>query len=98
MDDTYDGAQFLYFKDSFTDDASYEKMIREDWNKLLNDEDPVIRDLFRALIIYAFFTSNDTAGYSRFFKFVPVQWRLNGEEEYGSYSEYCMQNKDYDLS
>ena len=54
--------------------------IAESWSELLKDDNPEhanLRKFAEDLILYAFYTSADTAGFTKIFKYVPNEWRLS---------------------
>lgn len=81
--DEYHGAKLLFYSKAFNDDPSFNKQLENDWDALLHDEDPAVVQLAKDLVVYAFVTSGDRPGYSKFFGRVPASWR----EESG-YSKY----------
>ena len=68
------------------------------WEQMLNyinDKRPglqkYIRDLANDLAIYAFMTSADSKGFTKFFKYVPLQWR----KEFGYCDNIAEANTEY---
>lgn len=60
------------------------------WNYMLNDEEhPEMQEFARDLVVYAFLTSADTNGFTKFFKYVPVEWK-----ERSGYNEYMTRIKN----
>ena len=53
-------------------------MLIDAWQDLLLDEDKVVRQFARDLIVYAYMTSGEYAGWNNLFKYVPPAW-IRGE-------------------
>lgn len=49
----------------------------DSWQQLLDSDDAEIRAIGNDLAIYAFMTSGDEAGFTKFFKYVPDSWRIS---------------------
>lgn len=72
------------------DDSSNINEFIDDWEQMLNytnEENPKLQEAFRNLAndlaIYAFMTSADTKGVTKFFKYVPLSWRKSfGYDKY----------------
>lgn len=66
---------------------SNDKMIENDyidaWTQMLESEDEEIRNIANDLAYYAFMTSGDTSGFTKFFRYVPNKWRK--ESGYADY-------------
>lgn len=67
---------FVKMKKSMMDDAVAVDDIIRDWNYMLNDtEHEDMQEFARDLVVYAFLTSADTNGFTKFFKLVPAEWK-----------------------
>lgn len=60
-----------------SDDTCTQNDYIDAWQQLLDSEDEEIRQIGNDLAIYAFMTSADTAGSTKFFKYVPISWRID---------------------
>ena len=72
-----------------SDDEQRENDYIDSWQQLLESEDEEIRNIGNDLAVYAFMTSGDNPGFTKFFKYVPDVWR-----EQSGYAEYIRQMKD----
>ena len=85
---------FLKLENSLLEDSDNANAIERAWDDMYTDEDhPEIQEFAKDLAIYAFLTSGDQPGMTKFFRYVPNSIRNDlkitldsGEEE--SYSEY----------
>ena len=57
------------------DDEDFKDIYISDWQQLWESEDPEIHQIAHDLAIYAFMTSADTAGFTKFFRYVPLDIR-----------------------
>lgn len=74
------------------DDAVAVDDIIRDWNYMLNDtEHEDMQEFARDLVVYAFLTSADTNGFTKFFKLVPAEWK-----ESSGYNDYMTRIKNLD--
>lgn len=58
-----------------SDDQQTENDYIDSWQQLLDSDDEEIRQIGNDLAIYAFMTSGDNSGFTKFFKYVPLSWR-----------------------
>ena len=76
-------------------------MLIDAWQDLLLDEDKVVRQFARDLIVYAYMTSGEYAGWNNLFKYVPPAW-IRGEidtaygESMASYVQNILSKNDFD--
>lgn len=83
---------FVKMKKSMMDDAVAVDDIIRDWNYMLNDtEHEDMQEFARDLVVYAFLTSADTNGFTKFFKLVPAEWK-----ESSGYNDYMTSIKNLD--
>lgn len=81
---------FVKLNKAMTEDPDMINDIIRSWNYMLNDQEhPEIQQFARDLVIYAFLTSADTNGFTKFFKYVPVEWK-----EQSGYNEYMTMIKN----
>lgn len=66
---------FVKMNKSMLDDPQVALDIKKSWRFALKSEDAEIKKFAEDLIIYAYLTSNDTAGFTKFAKFVPREWK-----------------------
>ena len=57
------------------DDEDFKDIYISDWQQLWESDDPEIHQIAHDLAIYAFMTSADTAGFTKFFRYVPLEIR-----------------------
>lgn len=88
--------RFIKLDNSFLDEQDDANDIEQAWDELLQDDttefeigDIVItpRDFAKELIAYAFITSADTNGMTKFFKYVPNSWRTEAHDDMCSYAD-----------
>lgn len=88
--------RFIKLDNSFLDEQDDANDIEQAWDELLQDDttefeigDIVItpRDFAKELIAYAFITSADTNGMTKFFKYVPNSWRTEAHGDMCSYAD-----------
>lgn len=60
-----------------SDDESRTNDYIDSWQQLLDSDDEEIRSIGNDLAIYAFMTSGDEVGFTKFFKYVPNSWRIS---------------------
>jgi hypothetical protein len=85
---------FVKMKKSMMDDAVAVDDIIRDWNYMLNDtEHEEMQKFARDLVVYAFLTSADTNGFTKFFKLVPAEWK-----EQSGYNDHMTRIKNMDTS
>lgn len=75
-----------------SDDMNTENDYIDAWQQLLDSEDKEIHDVGYDLAVYAFMTSADTTGSTKFFKYVPVSWRIQtgyDDQMRNAYEEYA---------
>jgi len=80
---------FITVLDNVDDSKLNSDLLIDGWEDLLNDEDRVVRNFARDMIIYAFFTSGEFKGWNKLFKYVPPSW-VRGEidTDFESFSEF----------
>ena len=85
----YDRPAFIAIADRVGDSSSNSDMLIDGWEDLLNDSDQFVRAFARDLIVYAYMTSGEYAGWNNLFKYVPPAW-IRGEidTDYQSMSSY----------
>jgi hypothetical protein len=66
---------FVKMKRSMIDDPQIANDIVKSWRALLKSQDEELKKFANDLIIYAYLTSNDTSGFTKFSKFVPKEWK-----------------------
>lgn len=96
-EDEHDYYKFITLENSFLDDRDDVNDIEEAWEQMLADDSTTfevddeysftMKDFAEELAVYAFITSGDKSGQSKFFKYVPNTWRKSS-----GYSQYM-----YDL-
>ena len=88
---TADQPMFVKMKRAMVDDPQMAKDITYAWRDMLNDDNEEFKLFARDLIVYAMLTSNDTPGFTKFFKYVPKEWK-----ELSGYNEYMTRYKKMD--
>lgn len=88
--------QFVKLNKAMLDDPDMIDDIIDGWAYMLNDKDnDDIRQLARDLVVYSFLTSADTNGFTKFFKFVPIEWKE--ESGYNDYMKNLLNMTDEDF-
>lgn len=83
---------FIKLNKAMVEDPDMINDIIRSWNFMLTDaEHPEMQKFARDLVVYAFLTSADTNGFTKFFKYVPVEWK-----EQSGYNEYMTGIKNMD--
>lgn len=96
----YDRPAFIAIADRVGDSSSNSDMLIDGWEDLLNDSDQFVRAFARDLIVYAYMTSGEYAGWNNLFKYVPPTW-IRGEidtdyQSMSSYVENILTQSDFD--
>lgn len=96
----YDRPAFIAIADRVGDSSSNSDMLIDGWEDLLNDSDQFVRAFARDLIVYAYMTSGEYAGWNNLFKYVPPAW-IRGEidtdyQSMSSYVENILTQSDFD--
>ena len=96
----YDRPAFIAIADRVGDSSSNSDMLIDGWEDLLNDSDQFVRAFARDLIVYAYMTSGEYAGWNNLFKYVPPAW-VRGEidtdyQSMSSYVENILTQSDFD--
>jgi len=74
-----------------SDDTMIQNDYIDSWNKMLESEDEEIRNIANDLAYYAFVTSGDNSGFTKFFRYVPSSWRKSS-----GYADYMrLMNKHF---
>lgn len=90
---------FISIADAVGDNTSSSDIFIDAWEDLLNDYDPNVRNFARDLIVYAYMTSGENAGWSNLFKYVPPAWTMGKIDKYQSFSDFVKQRlelQDFD--
>ncbi len=90
---------FISIADIVGDNTSNSDIFVDAWEDLLNDYDPNVRNFARDLIVYAYMTSGENAGWSNLFKYVPPAWIMGKIDKYQSFSDFVKQRlelQDFD--
>ena len=91
--DTYDNLKFIKLFNALDNNGVESNYIIDAWDQLLHDtRHPALKKFAEDLVVYAFVTSGDKGGFTKFFKQVPLSWRK--ESGYGRY----IQDKINDLT
>jgi hypothetical protein len=91
--------EFISIADTVGDSSANSDMFTDGWEDLLNDYDPVVRAFARDLIIYAYMTSGENAGWNNLFKYVPSSWVEGKIDNFDSFSNFIkrrLHNGDFD--
>lgn len=81
--DTYSNLKFLKLFNALDNNGVESNYIINAWDQLLHDtKHPALQKFAEDLVIYAFVTSGDKGGFTKFFKQVPLSWRK--ESGYGA--------------
>lgn len=96
----YDRPAFIAIADRVGDSSSNSDMLIDGWEDLLNDSDQFVRAFARDLVVYAYMTSGEYAGWNNLFKYVPPAW-IRGEidtdyQSMSSYVENILTQSDFD--
>lgn len=97
----YERPSFIAIADRVGDNSMNSDMLIDAWQDLLLDEDKVVRQFARDLIVYAYMTSGEYAGWNNLFKYVPPAW-IRGEidtdygESMASYVQNILSKNDFD--
>lgn len=76
VEDTYKTLKFIKLFNALDQNGPESNFIIDAWDELLHDEDhPEIKKFAEDLVVYAFVTSGDQGGFTKFFKQVPYSWR-----------------------
>ena len=89
--DTYDHLKFIKLFNALDNNGVESNYIIDAWDQLLHDtKHPALRKFAEDLVVYAFVTSGDKGGFTKFFKQVPLSWRK--ESGYGRYIQDMINN------
>lgn len=97
----YERPSFIAIADRVGDNSMNSDMLIDAWQDLLLDEDKVVRQFARDLIVYAYMTSGEYAGWNNLFKYVPPAW-IRGEidtaygESMASYVQNILSKNDFE--
>lgn len=67
--------QFITIDSNIDGSRTDENMMIDAWKDLLNDPNERVRIFAEDLILYTFFTTGESKGWNKLFKFVPPAWR-----------------------
>lgn len=82
--DTYPTAKFVKLFNALDQNGPETNYIIDAWDQLLHDErHPKLKQFAEDLVVYSFITSGDKGGFTKFFKQVPLSWRI--ESGYADY-------------
>ena len=82
--DTYPHLKFLKLFNALDQNGVESNYIIDAWDELLHDnKHPLLKQFAEDLVVYAFVTSGDQGGFTKFFKQVPFSWRK--ESGYGDF-------------
>ena len=74
--DTYETLKFVKLFNALDQNGVESNQIIDAWDALLHDDKhPKLREFAEDLVVYAFVTSGDQGGFTKFFKQVPFSWR-----------------------
>lgn len=74
--DTYPTLKFVKLFNALDNNGSESNFIIDAWDELLHDnKHPKLKEFAEDLVVYAFVTSGDKQGFTKFFKQVPLSWR-----------------------
>ena len=89
--DTYSNLKFIKLFNALDNNSAESDYIIDAWDQLLHDQKhPVLQKFAEDLVVYAFVTSGDKGGFTKFFKQVPLSWRK--ESGYGSHIQDWINN------
>lgn len=84
VQDTYETLKFLKLFNALDQNGVESNYIIDAWDELLHDDKhPLLKEFAEDLVVYAFVTSGDQGGFTKFFKQVPFSWRK--ESGYGDF-------------
>lgn len=82
--DTYSNLKFIKLFNAFDNNGVQSNWIIDAWDQMLHDnKHPLLKQFAEDLVVYAFVTSGDKGGFTKFFKQVPFSWR--SESGYGAH-------------
>lgn len=74
--DTYETLKFVKLFNAIDQNGVESNFIIDGWDELLHDDNhPKLKEFAEDLVVYAFVTSGDQGGFTKFFKQVPLSWR-----------------------
>lgn len=74
--DTYETLKFVKLFNALDQNGVESNQIIDAWDALLHDDKhPKLKEFAEDLVVYAFVTSGDQGGFTKFFKQVPFSWR-----------------------
>ena len=74
--DTYETLKFIKLFNALDQNGVESNFIIDAWDELLHDDNhPKLKEFAEDLVVYAFVTSGDRGGFTKFFKQVPFSWR-----------------------
>lgn len=74
--DTYETLKFVKLFNALDQNGVESNYIIDAWDALLHDDEhPKLKEFAEDLVVYAFVTSGDQGGFTKFFKQVPFSWR-----------------------
>ena len=74
--DTYETLKFIKLFNALDQNGVESNFIIDAWDELLHDDNhPKLKEFAEDLVVYAFVTSGDQGGFTKFFKQVPFSWR-----------------------
>lgn len=74
--DTYETLKFVKLFNALDQNGVESNHIIDAWDALLHDDKhPKLKEFAEDLVVYAFVTSGDQGGFTKFFKQVPFSWR-----------------------
>lgn len=79
---------FISIADTIADGSSNSDIFVDGWLDLLNDHDSTVRAFARDLIVYAYMTSGEDAGWNNLFKYVPSAWMKGEVDRYESFANF----------
>ena len=79
---------FISIADTAGSSSANSDMVVDGWEDLLNDEDQFVRAFARDLIVYAYMTSGENAGWNNLFKYVPSSWTEGKIDNFDSLSDF----------
>lgn len=84
VQDTYENLKFLKLFNALDQNGVESNYVIDAWDELLHDnKHPLLKEFAEDLVVYAFVTSGDQGGFTKFFKQVPFSWRK--ESGYGDF-------------
>lgn len=73
----YNGLDFIDTSSLLDSDQSQANNLINYWRELLEDPEPKVSQLFKDLVVYAFFTSGDNPTMNSFFQYVPNSYKMS---------------------